>query len=129
VSAFNDIPSLKAAIAAGIANSGVDEAEAINVAAGTYDDVDEVLDAPDEQLYAILLDVQTDWPEVVFVGTFDQCEDHRNKVVTPIVEANGDEAVYYETVAIVDTARSIQALRERQAEEDREPHDNSFYNR
>lgn len=95
----------------------MDEAEAINIAAGTYDDVDEVLDRPDG-LYAILLDVQTDWPEVVFVGTFDQCEDHRAKVVTPIVEANGDEAVYYETVAIVDTARSIQALRERQQEEE-----------
>ena len=79
---------------------------------------DGVQTPPTDQLYAILLDVQTDWPEVVFVGTFERCEDFRQKVVTPIVEANGDEAVYYETTAIISPAAAIAALRERQEEED-----------
>jgi hypothetical protein len=95
-----------------------DEAEAINKAAGTYDDVDEVLDQPNEQRYAILLDVQTDWPEVVFVGTFEECREYRERVVTPLVENYGDEAIYYETTAIISPESALAALRERQEEDD-----------
>ena len=84
------------------------------------DEASSFADSPCENAdrqFAILLDVQTDWPEVVFVGTFDECDEYRRAVVSPIVESYGDEAIYYETTAIVHVGDALKALRERQDED------------
>ncbi len=68
-------------------------------------------DSSDEKV-AVLLDTGCDWPEVVFIGTHDEAGAFVRDIVLPALEAEGDEAIYYETVAVVTVASALSFRRE-----------------
>ena len=67
-------------------------------------------DGFDEKV-AVLLDTGCDWPEVVLVGTHDEAGTFVRNTVLPALEAEGDEAIYYTTAAIVSVESALEHRR------------------
>jgi hypothetical protein len=59
----------------------------------------------------VLLDTGFDWPEIVFIGSHEECGEFIRDVLGPALEVEGDEAINYTTVARVEVTDALEFRR------------------